>query len=670
MKVKNLVKSYRARKIIDNLSFEKNYGIVLIKGPSGSGKSTLISLLRGEIKPDSGQIEKSSDEIDFSYSGQTPSLLDFKSLKENFLLFKKEDIDSKTLKKAEELNFLSLIDKPLINLSSGERQKAEFLFALSSPCKVIYLDEPYSSMDKESKKIAIKFINEESSQHLIFLVSHNDELDDDLNVEMQISFNEETIAVKAVQDNEDINAAATLKPNKASFFSIFILDFKKKALTFSIIQAFLTLCIFLTILLGISFSNSNSYENMLKIGLANDPFTSHQVLINSSSAVTNFFDFNQYQSVLLSENSDSSKIAIYENLSSDDKTVYYFHNQENALKFQNGDKIDIKDDEFTITIIDKNSLKQYLPNTFLFSSIIDGYDLNTSVFISSSKFLNLLISSNANDILCSNDKVSLDFNFSLFNFNNQNITGANRINFEISHQSPNLFQVSSFPQNTMFFLNKNQILKTNGDGVNNATVIGINVYRYLFSKVNSYSLENGLEPIMTNDEIIANASKAEIIVVDAFIEDMQLPYNFLCFVVAAVLLIIDIIFIFFSRKDNKYFRYEIDSLAVNHGYQTKINTHYLFTTFLCLFLLIFAISIIIYSFCFIPVSNYVYMVTRYGRYKNPDYYYYSQQPLNPFYDFLNKPISWITFSPWSLIVIPLSVLLSFIAMKSFQKQHN
>ena len=64
IKVKNLVKAFDKKTIIDNISFDVNDGEILsIIGFSGSGKSTVLKLISGLIEKDSGDIITSGGDI-------------------------------------------------------------------------------------------------------------------------------------------------------------------------------------------------------------------------------------------------------------------------------------------------------------------------------------------------------------------------------------------------------------------------------------------------------------------------------------------------------------------------------------------------------------------------------------------------------------------------------
>ena len=57
LEVNNISKSFRSRKIPEDVSFNVNSGsIVAITGENGVGKSTLLNIITGWLKPDRGKI--------------------------------------------------------------------------------------------------------------------------------------------------------------------------------------------------------------------------------------------------------------------------------------------------------------------------------------------------------------------------------------------------------------------------------------------------------------------------------------------------------------------------------------------------------------------------------------------------------------------------------------
>ena len=57
LRAENLVKSYRGRKVVNNVSLNLNQGeIVGLLGPNGAGKTTTFYMVVGLIKPASGNV--------------------------------------------------------------------------------------------------------------------------------------------------------------------------------------------------------------------------------------------------------------------------------------------------------------------------------------------------------------------------------------------------------------------------------------------------------------------------------------------------------------------------------------------------------------------------------------------------------------------------------------
>lgn len=184
-----------------NLTFpsEKN---ILIKGKSGSGKSTLINLLSGLIKPDSGDIfyndislneidENSRDNIrnkDFGFVFQESFFIDYLTIKENILLPVKKGkplISPQEL--SESLDIFEILDKFPGEISGGQKQRASIARALINNPKVLFVDEPTSSLDIKNQENVIDLINKISREYklTVFFISHqNNKFDFDISLDI------------------------------------------------------------------------------------------------------------------------------------------------------------------------------------------------------------------------------------------------------------------------------------------------------------------------------------------------------------------------------------------------------------------------------------------------------------------------------------------------------
>src|SRR3954454_6442024 len=153
---KNVSKGYGERLLIDKLSFKVPPGaIVGIIGPNGAGKSTLFRLITRSEKPDSGAIA----------IGKTVKLAHVEQFRDELQAGKSvfEDIadglDTITVGKVQmpsrsylaRFNFRGADQqKPVGQLSGGERGRLHLAKMLRSGANVLLLDEPSNDLDVET----------------------------------------------------------------------------------------------------------------------------------------------------------------------------------------------------------------------------------------------------------------------------------------------------------------------------------------------------------------------------------------------------------------------------------------------------------------------------------------------------------------------------------------
>ena len=168
IQVRNLVKTFNDKVIIDNLSFDVDDGKILsIVGFSGSGKSTVLKLISGLIEKDSGEITTSGGDIAmvFQYSALFDSLNVFDNI--SFALQERKDLrgryTDKELKKivAEKLELVGLsgIEKKFPSeLSGGMQKRVSFARAIVTEPKIILYDEPTAGLDPVTSTIIEDYI--------------------------------------------------------------------------------------------------------------------------------------------------------------------------------------------------------------------------------------------------------------------------------------------------------------------------------------------------------------------------------------------------------------------------------------------------------------------------------------------------------------------------------
>src|SRR5574341_1963143 len=156
IEVKDLVKGFRDRLLIDGLSFSlPRGGIVGIIGPNGAGKTTLFRMLVGQDKPDSGAI-KVGDTVKLAYVDQSRDALDgaktvFDEISggQDVIMIGKREVAARAY--VGGFNFKNTDQQKLVKeLSGGERNRVHLAKLLKSGGNVLLLDEPSNDLDVET----------------------------------------------------------------------------------------------------------------------------------------------------------------------------------------------------------------------------------------------------------------------------------------------------------------------------------------------------------------------------------------------------------------------------------------------------------------------------------------------------------------------------------------
>ena len=157
-------------KVLDSVNFKINKGeCILLTGVSGSGKSTLIHLMNGLIptlyeghlegdilfkNKDLKDIESYDISKNIGYVSQDPRGHFFTTNTTSELVFSMEnygiplnEMNKKYSQLVKLLELEKLVDKNIIYISSGERQKIAIGCSLSLEPEIIILDEPSSNLD-------------------------------------------------------------------------------------------------------------------------------------------------------------------------------------------------------------------------------------------------------------------------------------------------------------------------------------------------------------------------------------------------------------------------------------------------------------------------------------------------------------------------------------------
>ena len=162
----NLVKRYRQRTVVNDLSLEISSGeVVGLLGPNGAGKTTAFYMIVGLVPCDGGRIELNGEDVTrmpmhararrgLGYLPQEASVFRKLSVTDNIMaiLETRAGLDAAGREERlevllEELHIAHIRDGLGMSLSGGERRRVEIARALAADPAFILLDEPFAGVD-------------------------------------------------------------------------------------------------------------------------------------------------------------------------------------------------------------------------------------------------------------------------------------------------------------------------------------------------------------------------------------------------------------------------------------------------------------------------------------------------------------------------------------------
>ncbi len=165
LSVRGIGKSFKARKVVDGVSFDVEPGQVIgLLGPNGAGKTTSFYMVVGLVTPDTGDIFLGDASIGnlpmfqrarigLSYLPQEASIFRRLTVRENIIVALEAHGISGTAKSEKleqlinEFSINHIADSYGYALSGGERRRVEIARSLAGDPKFILLDEPFAGID-------------------------------------------------------------------------------------------------------------------------------------------------------------------------------------------------------------------------------------------------------------------------------------------------------------------------------------------------------------------------------------------------------------------------------------------------------------------------------------------------------------------------------------------
>lgn len=253
LEVKNLVKKYGEKTVVNNLSFSiSEPGVYALLGTNGAGKTTTLRMILGMLADDGGEVlwngkKLDPTEVNVGYLAEERGLYPKFTLMDQLVYFASlKNVPRKIAKErikywAERLEVEEYIyPQPVAKgkkakvhtadqLSKGNQQKIQLMAALISDPELVILDEPLSGLDPVNTDLFKSIIREliaakkylimsshqmptieEFCKDITILKKGNVVLQGDLN-EIKKSYGRVNLNIKCEEDIEDIISAMNLE---------------------------------------------------------------------------------------------------------------------------------------------------------------------------------------------------------------------------------------------------------------------------------------------------------------------------------------------------------------------------------------------------------------------------------------------------------------------------
>lgn len=189
--IRNLWAGYEREQVLEDINLEVYEGDYIgLIGPNGGGKTTLIRVLLGLLTPTRGEVRIMGRPVQEGRRevGYVPQVVEFDRefpvsvwdvarmgrLGQRRLLQRYNSKDKEIVAEAlRQVEMFDLRQRPIGELSTGQRQRVYLARALATQPKILLLDEPTSSVDPQVSKDIYELLKQLNEQVTILLISHD-----------------------------------------------------------------------------------------------------------------------------------------------------------------------------------------------------------------------------------------------------------------------------------------------------------------------------------------------------------------------------------------------------------------------------------------------------------------------------------------------------------------
>lgn len=186
VEIKNYRKSIKSRPILNNVSYNFEYGKIYgIYGHNGSGKTMLLRAIAGLLVPDSGSVVIDGKVLhkDMSFPPSIGIVIENMNLLPQYNAFDNLKILGKIKKTATDEDIKTALERvglksdlKVKKFSLGMKQRLNIAQAVFEKQKIILLDEPTNALDNDGVQLIYKLLKEEKERGaLVVITTHHKE---------------------------------------------------------------------------------------------------------------------------------------------------------------------------------------------------------------------------------------------------------------------------------------------------------------------------------------------------------------------------------------------------------------------------------------------------------------------------------------------------------------
>lgn len=204
LRIIQLAKSFGAKTVFSEVSFEHQGDVLGIAGSNGSGKSTFLKCLGNLLRPTNGSIEwkrdgktlnKASIQKILGYAAPYINLYDELSCRENLEFLSKVRHEPNSVKAIEKwiqkVELKNVSEQPFGKLSTGQQQRLRLASALFHDPDILLLDEPGSNLDEAGRSLIAEITEQFRTPGKMLIIASNNPQELDL-CEQIFSIEQET----------------------------------------------------------------------------------------------------------------------------------------------------------------------------------------------------------------------------------------------------------------------------------------------------------------------------------------------------------------------------------------------------------------------------------------------------------------------------------------------